>query len=71
MVKRRYGKKVTIISGLDQGTNLDELTNKLKAKCACGGTNKDDTIELQGDQRGKAKDVLISMGFDKSNMIIQ
>jgi len=71
MVKRRYGKKVTIIEGLDEDTNLEELTNKLKAKCACGGTVKDNIIELQGDQRSKVKQVLIKMGYDKNNILVQ
>jgi len=70
MVKRRYGKKVTIIEGLDEDTDLDDLMNKLKAKCACGGTVKDNVIELQGDQRAKVKDVLLKMGYDKDNVII-
>ncbi|MHA1311282.1 MAG: translation initiation factor [Candidatus Helarchaeota archaeon] len=71
MVKRRYGKKVTIIEGLDQDTDLNNLTNKLKSKCACGGTVKGDAIELQGDQRSKAKSVLLKMGYDRKNIIVQ
>ena len=44
MVRRRYGKKVTIIEGLDSDTDLNDLTNRLKSKCACGGTLKNSTI---------------------------
>lgn len=71
MVRRRYGKKVTIIEGLDTDTNIDDLALKLKSKCACGGTVKGNTIELQGDQRIKAKKVLLKGGYDKNNIVIQ
>jgi len=71
MVRRRYGKKVTILEGLDEDTNLAELTSKLKSKLACGGASKGNTIELQGDQRSKVKGVLLKMGYDRSNIIVQ
>ncbi|MBN1539823.1 MAG: stress response translation initiation inhibitor YciH, partial [Candidatus Thermoplasmatota archaeon] len=36
--KRRYGKVVTIISGIDPSDiDLDELARFLKNKCAAGG----------------------------------
>lgn len=70
MVRRRYGKKVTIVEGLNSDTDLDELTYKLKSKCACGGTLKNNTIELQGDQRLRAKSVLVKSGYDKENIRI-
>jgi translation initiation factor 1 len=59
--KRRYGKEVTLVSGLD--SDQKEVMKKLKAKLACGGTLKDGVIELQGQHVSKVKDVLVKMGF--------
>lgn len=63
-VKRRYGKMVTIVEGMDENDiNLDELARTLKTKCAAGGTVKDSRIELQGEHKQKISDVLEEMGF--------
>ncbi|MBS7619416.1 stress response translation initiation inhibitor YciH, partial [Candidatus Bathyarchaeota archaeon] len=43
----------------------------LKAKCACGGTAKNEQILLQGDHRETAKDVLIELGFPRENIEVQ
>jgi translation initiation factor 1 len=62
--KRRYGKIMTIVNGLDPGDmDVDALVSKLKSTCACGGTIKDGKIELQGDHRTKVKETLEKMGF--------
>lgn len=62
--KRRYGKVMTIIEGIDKHDfDLDSLITQLKSKCACGGTIKDGKIELQGDHRNKVKETLEKMGF--------
>lgn len=62
--KRRYGKTVTIVEGID-GVDIDmhELARKLKTKCASGGTVKDGRIELQGDHKKKVQDSLEELGF--------
>lgn len=61
---RRYGKLMTIVSGVDD-PSLDpkRLVKELKSKCACGGAYKDGHIELQGDHVRKVTDVLEKMGF--------
>lgn len=61
---KRYGKHMTIIKGIDT-TKIDvrTLLKKLKSKLACGGTYKNDQIELQGDHRERVKDLLIKEGF--------
>ncbi len=65
MDRRRYGKVVTIIDGIDKSDiDLDDLAKKLKTKCAAGGTVKDGKIELQGDHKRKVKKVLDEMGFN-------
>ncbi|HID25403.1 MAG TPA: stress response translation initiation inhibitor YciH [Thermoplasmata archaeon] len=62
--KRRYGKTMTIVDGLDPNdTDMKALVSKLKAICASGGTIKDGKIELQGDHRNKVKEYLESIGF--------
>jgi translation initiation factor 1 len=62
--KRRYGKVVTIISGIDPtDIDLDDLARFLKNKCAAGGTVKDGIIELQGDHKKKAIEALKEKGY--------
>jgi len=65
--KRRYGKVVTIIDGF-KDVDVDKIAKDLKKRLACGGTSKNDKIELQGDHTHKMKDILIEMGFS-GNMI--
>ena len=62
--KRRYGKTVTIVEGIEsQDIDLNELAKTLKTKCASGGTVKDGKIELQGDHAKKVEEILTEMGF--------
>lgn len=61
---RRYGKKVTVVEGLDpRATDLDALTKELKNHIAAGGTHKEGRIELQGDQKARVMDFLSKRGF--------
>ena len=63
-MKRRYGKIVTIIEGIDSSDiDLDDLARKLKTRCASGGTVKEGRIELQGEHKKKVEQVLNEMGF--------
>jgi translation initiation factor 1 len=61
--KKRYGKYVTIVSGLN-GMDVKEIARNLKNELACGGTYRDNEVELQGDHRKKIKEVLVRLGFD-------
>ena len=62
--KRSYGKIVTLVDGFDN-VDIDKIAKDLKRKLACGGTSKNNTIELQGDHTNKVKNVLIEMGFSE------
>ena len=70
--KRRYGRKVTVIEGLDPNEiDLPDLLSKLKSANACGGTLKRKQLELQGDHRRKVRKLLIKWGFPGENVVIQ
>ncbi|UCH88988.1 MAG: stress response translation initiation inhibitor YciH [Thermoplasmata archaeon] len=63
-VKRRYGKIVTIVEGINSSDiDIDELARKLKTTCASGGTVKDGNIELQGDHVKRVQSALTDLGF--------
>src|SRR3989339_2029915 len=71
LVKRRFGKLITVISGIDDKTiNIKELAKKLKSKLACGGTVKGNNIELQGEHIEKAKKYVIEEGFSANSISI-
>lgn len=70
--KKKFGKKYTIIDGLDpKEIDIKELIKKLKSRFACGGTAKEGRIELQGDHRANIKEALIALGFAPETIIIQ
>lgn len=67
--KKRYGKIITVITGFDKGIDIKKISKELKNKLACGGTYKDNSIELQGDHKGKVKEILEKdFGFDKESI---
>jgi len=66
-VKRRYGKMVTIVEGINANDiDINDLARQLKTKCASGGTVKDGRIELQGDHKKKVQDAPVELGFNIS-----
>lgn len=82
VVKKKFGKKYTIIQGIDpKEIDLDQLAKKFKAIFACGGTVKGSTIELQGaggqtraaEQKHlqKVKGVLIESGFAPETIVLE
>lgn len=65
ITKRKWGKTYTIIQGLDpKEFDLKGISKSLRTKLACGGTVKDDNIELQGDHQFRILPLLEKMGFD-------
>jgi translation initiation factor 1 len=66
MVPKRFGKEMTTVKGVDASKiNVRELLKKLKSKLGCGGTYKNDEIELQGDHRQRVKELLLKEGFPR------
>jgi len=66
---KKFGKNYTVITGIDdKEIDLKKLMKTLKSELACGGTDKEGRIELQGDHRHKVKEVLVKFGFAE-NMI--
>lgn len=63
--KKRYGKYVTLVSGLS-GVDVKEIAKALKNELACGGTYKNDMIELQGDHTKKIRPIFVKLGFESS-----
>ena len=59
---RRYGKLVTVVSGVP-ADQIDAIGTELKKKCAAGGTIKDGKIEIQGEHMKKVKVYLAEKGF--------
>ncbi|MHA1680032.1 MAG: stress response translation initiation inhibitor YciH [Promethearchaeota archaeon] len=70
--KRKWGRVVTLIifEGDTSNINLPKVTKKLKGKAACGGTFKDNVVELQGDHRFQVKGYLRDLGFDEGNITV-
>jgi translation initiation factor 1 len=66
-IKKKFGKISTLVSGL-KDVDIKNIAKKLKSKLACGGTVKNNVIELQGDHRNKVKLALIELGFNKSQI---
>ena len=66
--RKRYGKIVTVVTGFGSGIDVKKTAKELKNALACGGTYKNDMIELQGDHRSKIKDALVKLGFDSESI---
>lgn len=67
--KKRFGKIVTLVSGF-QGVNLKTIAKGLKQELACGGTVKDNIVELQGNHSNNAKRALAKLGFPEDTVQI-
>ena len=69
MTTRKYRKPVTIIQGIEKDSAKSVL-KELKRKLACGGSYKNENIELQGNHMYKIKELLIKLGFDEEQIEI-
>jgi translation initiation factor 1 len=70
VVTRRFGKLATVVSGFDKTINVKDLAKKLKSKLACGGTVKDNKIELQGEHVERVKDLILEEGYSPSSITV-
>jgi translation initiation factor 1 len=62
--KRRRGKTVTVIGGLQHDpATFEELLRTLKKSCGAGGTFKDGEIEIQGDHREAISAFFLKLGY--------
>lgn len=66
--KRRYGKFITLVSGLDKGVDIKAIAKSLKEGLACGGTVKGGIIELQGNHRKQVRQILVKLGFAQDSI---
>jgi translation initiation factor 1 len=53
-----------VINGL-RDIDIKQLAKTLKQKFACGGTVKNDSIELQGNHAKEVKAELVKQGFSE------
>lgn len=62
--EKRRGAFVTLILNLSEDSaDLKKTCSQLKQRLACGGSVKDNQIELQGDQTEVVKKYLQEMGI--------
>jgi translation initiation factor 1 len=62
----RGGKTVIVVHDFPPQITaafINDLARKLKKTCGCGGTVKERTIEIQGDQPAKIRAALEATGF--------
>ena len=70
--KKKFDKPYTIITGIDEKEiDLKDLAKTLKSELACGGTIKNERIELQGEHRQRAKGILLRYGFSPNTVEIR
>lgn len=63
VMRRSFGKIVTLVSGFESAEEAKELGKTLKRQLACGGTVKGKEIELQGEHAKKVKQTLVREGY--------
>jgi translation initiation factor 1 len=70
-VRRRYGKHITLVEGIGKGIDVKKVLKELKQRLACGGTLKDNVIELQGAHAEKVKGILKKLGFTEDQIVVE
>ena len=69
---KKFNRKYTVVEGIDEKEiDLEQLAKTLKSRLACGGTIKDNKIELQGEHKPKVKQILIEAGFAPETIIVK
>jgi translation initiation factor 1 len=61
-----------VINGIDANKiDIKDLVKKLKSTLACGGTYKNNQIELQGNHKENVKKILEKEGFPSEMIEIE
>lgn len=72
ITRRKFGKLMTVVTGIDsKNIDLKDLVKDLKNQCACGGTAKENRIELQGDHKKQVKKMLLKKGFTEDLIVLR
>ena len=67
-IEKRNGKPVTIIGKFQiEDEKIKDILRLLKTKLACGGSIKDEYIEIQGDLKDKVRVILVDNGWKFKN----
>ena len=61
--RKKFKKYATVVSGFSSADEGKEIEKFLKKKLACGGTIKNNIVEIQGNQKEKVKHLLIEKGY--------
>jgi translation initiation factor 1 len=67
LAKRKFGKIITTVAGL-KDIDMKSVARELKERLACGGTVKNNVIELQGEHKKRVKPILVSLGFSEDSI---
>ena len=67
-VNKRYKKLVTVVKGLSKDVDSKNILKEMKTRLACGGTIKGNEIELQGNHKNRAVDILIKLWIKKDQI---
>ncbi len=62
----RGGKTVIVVDGFSTHisvSEIEDLGQRLKKVCGCGGTRRNRTFEIQGDQPARIRELLQVEGF--------
>jgi translation initiation factor 1 len=71
IAEKRYRKVATIIEGVSKELDTKQIIKELKTGLACGGTIKNGVIELQGNHKNKAKQILVKLGFPEDKIDVR
>ena len=67
---KKFNKLITVIRGIDESKNVQEISKELKTRLGTGGTIKNGQIILQGDHREAVKKLLMTMRFKQESIEI-
>ena len=56
------------MSGIEKDLDIKKIAKELKEELGCGGTIRNNVIELQGDHTKKIKPLLVRIGFPEDSI---